>query len=63
MFLTALVLDSPFSDITEMIKDVAYENLGLPGILVNLALQFLSIQIKSRVHFNILDIRPAEFAK
>lgn len=46
-----------------MVQDVAYENLKLPGFLVNVALQFMSSQVKSRVHFNILNLKPTEFAR
>ena len=42
MFLSSMVLDSPFSDIEVMVKDVAYENLKIPGMLVKLALYYMN---------------------
>ncbi len=42
MFLSCMILDSPFSDIEVMIKDIAYQHLKLPGFIVSLALKFMS---------------------
>lgn len=42
MFLSSMILDSPFSDIEVMVKDVAYQKLSLPGFIVSLALKYMS---------------------
>jgi hypothetical protein len=44
-----MILDSPFSDIEIMVKDVAYQKLSLPGFVVSLALKFMSSQIHNRL--------------
>jgi hypothetical protein len=46
-----------------MVQDVAYESLKLPGFVVSLALKFLSSQIEKKVHFDILKLKPMEFAR
>ncbi len=58
-----MILDSPFSDIEVMVKDVAYQKLSLPGFVVSLALKFMSSQIHNRLQFNILNLKPVEFVK
>ena len=42
MFLSSMILDSPFSDIEIMVKDVAYENLKIPSFLVSIALTYMN---------------------
>ena len=63
MFVSSMVLDSPFSDIKVMVQDVVYENYKIPGALVNPILSFLSSTIKKKVNFDILELKPLEFAK
>lgn len=63
MFVNSMVLDSPFSDIKVMVQDVVYENFKIPGALVNPILSFLSSTIKKKVNFDILELKPIEFAK
>ena len=63
LYLSAMILDSPFSDISVMVKDVAYELLKLPGLIVSVALKLMSSTVKSKVHFDILKLKPIEFAK
>ncbi len=46
MFLSSMILDSPFSDIEVMVKDVAYENLKIPGFVVQAALLYMNMKIK-----------------
>ena len=63
LYLSAMILDSPFSDISVMVKDVAYEHLKIPGLIVSMALRLMSSTVKDKVHFDILKLKPAEFAK
>lgn len=63
MFLSAMVLDSPFSDISDMVEDVASDRLKVPKFVAQLALKLMSSQIESRVHFDILKLKPAAFAR
>ena len=46
-----------------MVKDVAGMALGLPRLVVELALKYIKSQIEDRVHFNLLEMRPVKFAE
>lgn len=46
-----------------MVNDVAYESLKVPGFIASMIMKVLNRQIKSKVHFDILKLKPAEFAK
>lgn len=46
-----------------MVNDVAYESLKIPGFIASMIMKVLSRQIQSKVHFDILKLKPAEFAK
>lgn len=46
-----------------MVEDVASDRLGVPKFVAQLALRLMSSQIESRVHFDILKLRPAAFAR
>ena len=46
-----------------MVQDVAYENMKLPGFVVSVALKFISSQIEKKVQFDILKLKPIEFAR
>jgi hypothetical protein len=46
-----------------MVNDVAYESLKIPGFIASMIMKVLSKQIQSKVHFDILKLKPAEFAK
>lgn len=46
-----------------MVNDVAYDSLKIPGFITSMVMKVLSKQIQSKVHFDILKLKPAEFAK
>ena len=56
-------MDSPFSDISVMVNDVAYENLKVPSFITAMVMKLLSRQVESKVHFDILKLKPTEFAR
>lgn len=57
---SAVVLDSPFSDMNVMIQDVAYEQMRLPSFLVNMAMGFFSSTIRKKVHYDVIQLKPIE---
>ncbi len=66
MFISSLILDSPFSDIGVMVNDIAKSKINIYGVtnmIVNLALRYMKEKIKSLLGFNILKIKPIEYAK
>lgn len=46
-----------------MVQDIAYEQLSIPSVLSSVYLNLISQQVKSKVHFDILHIKPIEFAQ
>lgn len=46
-----------------MVNDVAYENLKVPSFITAVVMKVLSRQVESKVHFDILKLKPLEFAK
>lgn len=46
-----------------MVQDIAYEQLSIPAVLSTVYLNLISTQIKNKVHFDILHIKPIEFAQ
>lgn len=46
-----------------MVQDIAYEQLNIPGLLSTVFINVLSQQIKSKVNFDILHLKPIEFAQ
>lgn len=46
-----------------MVQDIAYEQLSIPAMLSTMYLNLISQQIKNKVHFDILHIKPIEFAQ
>lgn len=46
-----------------MVQDIAYEHMSIPSLLTSVFLNVLSQQIKSKVNFDILHLKPIEFAQ
>lgn len=46
-----------------MVNDVAYENLKVPSFITAVVMKVLSRQIEAKVHFDILKLKPLEFAR
>ena len=46
-----------------MVQDIAYEQLSIPAMLSTVYLNLISTQIKTKVHFDILHIKPIDFAQ
>lgn len=46
-----------------MVEDVASDRLSVPKFIAQLALKLMSSQIEERVHFDIMKLQPATFAR
>lgn len=53
-----MILDSPFSNLKTMIKDLAYGKLKIPGFLVGIGLKYMNSQIFKRVKLNLFKLKP-----
>lgn len=57
-----MVLDSPFSDLKVLVKDLAKTHSNVPSVLVNGALTFVKNSVKKRAHFDISNVKPLSHA-
>lgn len=56
--IAAIVLDSPFSDLSKLVNELAYRYTKLPSFLVSPALKLVSSTIKSKVNFDVYKLSP-----
>lgn len=53
-----MVLDSPFSDLKLLVKELAINKTGVPSLLVSAALKFVKKSVKKRAHFDLATVKP-----
>lgn len=58
----AMCLDSPFSDIRVLAKDLSYKYMSIPGFLVDTTLFFLKRTLMEKNNFDLFDLKPIEHA-
>lgn len=51
----AIVVDSPFSSLTKMVQDIAYEQYNIPGFLANIGISIISSSIKERLGVDLFE--------
>jgi pimeloyl-ACP methyl ester carboxylesterase len=56
--LFGIVLDSPFSDLKLLVKDLARTQSNIPNFLISGALKFVKKSIKKRAGFDFTTVRP-----
>ena len=56
--ISAVVVDSPFTDVTVMIQDVASSFVKVPKFLVSMAMSSFSGIILNKTGYNVLELRP-----
>ena len=61
--IAGLVLDSPFSDLPELVNELAYKYTKLPSFLVKPALKLVASTIKSKADFDIFKLSPINHVK
>ena len=61
--IAALVLDSPFSSLSKLVNELAYQYTKLPSLLVSPVLKLVSNTIKNKVHFDIYKLSPIDHVK
>ncbi|CAE7038773.1 yqkD [Symbiodinium natans] len=60
--ISALVLDSPFSNLPMVAQELVQSQVGLPEFLVTLALSHVRSEIQERAHFDIQELQPIRSA-
>merc|ERR1712110_413119 len=61
--IAALVLDSPFSNLSKLVNELAYHYTKLPSLLVSPVLKLIANTIKNKVHFDIYKLSPIDHVK
>ena len=61
--IAGLILDSPFSDLSQLVNELAYHYTKLPAFLVSPALKLVASTVKSKVGFDIYDLKPIDHVK
>lgn len=61
--LAACVLDTPFSSLSLVAKELVQSFCRVPNVLVNVGLNTLRNEVLSKADFDLHDLEPAEFAK
>lgn len=64
--ISGVVLDSPFSDLTDLAKDVLREDpagSALPDWLVSASLKLVDTMVRRKAGFSLTDIHPVETAR
>lgn len=56
----AIVLDSPFDDLLELVKNIAVNRLNMSSMLLSLPIMFISRKLKDLFKVNLLDLKPRE---
>jgi pimeloyl-ACP methyl ester carboxylesterase len=59
----AICIDSPFSDIIFLVKDMCYQYVKIPGFIINSILSFIKKTIKSINDTDLDDIKPIDFCE
>lgn len=59
----AMVLDSPFSDLEELVKRIGKVNLRVPQIMMSMVIKMMSSPIQKRLGIDLFSLRPIDSAK
>jgi len=54
-----MVIDSPYSDLKLLVKDLAKNNTKIPALLVSGALKFVKHSVKKRAGFDLSTVKPS----
>lgn len=58
-----MILDSPFSNLRDMLIQIGQSKVNMPSVLISIALSMISSSITERLGVNILDLEPGKIAE
>ena len=61
--IAGLILDSPFSNLSKLVNELAYRYTKLPSLLVAPLLKLVANTIKNKAHFDIYKLAPIDHVK
>lgn len=56
--ITSLVLDSPFSDLYQLLLEIGKREYSLPSLIMGIVIKMLAGSIKSRIKADIFELKP-----
>lgn len=56
--INSMVLDSPFADLQEMVREIGSSQFNVPGMIMNVVIQMFSGTIKKRLGVDIFKLKP-----
>ena len=60
--IAGIVLDSPFSSLNLLVKELVKEKISLPDFIISSAISVVKSSVKKRAKFDLNDIEPINFA-
>merc|ERR1711957_740065 len=61
--ITSMILDSPFNELSTVVKEFANKHFNLPGILLTMAIKMISGSIEKKIGYNLFDLNPGKAAQ
>ena len=59
----AMILDSPFSNLREMLIQIAQNKIKMPSVVISMALSLISGTVKQKIGIDLLDLEPGKVAE
>ena len=59
----SIVVDSPFSNLTDLVYELADEKMSIPRFIVSPLLSILKSVIKDKINGSLDDVKPLEAVK
>ena len=56
--ISAIIVDSPFTDLLSLVKDLVYKHSKIPGLITETVMKVVIPMIKKRAEFDIHDVDP-----
>lgn len=61
--IAGLILDSPFSNLSKLVNEIAYQYTKVPSFLVKPILKVIASSIQSKANFDIYKLSPIDHVK
>lgn len=55
---TSMILDSPFNELSTVVKEYANKHFTLPGILLTMGIKMISGSIEKKIGYNLFEMKP-----
>ena len=55
---TSMILDSPFNELSTVVKEYASKKFSLPGILLTMGIKMISGTMESKIGYDLFEMQP-----